>query len=173
MVIIGIFRPETAFTFPAPVGDAEKSSFSAQIPNLRPNNPIIRYRKSDQGAEIHSHSQILAKKTTKNGQKRGFFGGFPWGGQKGPFLGGVGYPPGGVKKGGFAYQIFIVFGQKGKFGQKGPFSGILAILGVFGGFGGFEGVRKVAKNGQNRGFLGFPGGVEKGVKIDIPDDFAD
>ena len=30
-------------------GGAEKSSFSAQIPNLRPNNPIIRYRKSGQG----------------------------------------------------------------------------------------------------------------------------
>ena len=105
--------------------------------------------------------------------KKGGFLGFSLGGSKRAIFGGVGYPPGGVKKGGFAYQIFIVFGQKGKFGQKGPFSGILAILGVFGGFGGFEGVRKVAKNGQNRGFLGFPGGVEKGVKIDIPDDFAD
>ena len=99
----------------------------------------------------------------KKRRKKGNFGGFPWGGQKGPFLGGVGYPPGGVKKGGFAYQIFIVFGQKGKFGQKGPFSGILAILGVFGGFGGFEGVKKgrfwdpkVVKKG------GFLGGVENG-----------
>ena len=120
------------------------------------------------GAKMPFTSPDFDQKMAKKRRKKGNFGDFPWGGSKRAIFGGVGYPPGGVKKGGFAYQIFIVFGQKGKFGQKGPFSGILAILGVFGGFGGFEGVRKVAKNGQNRGFLGFPGGSKKGSKLTFP-----
>ena len=94
-------------------------------------------------------------------KKGGFLGVFLGGSKKGHFGGGGLSPRGGQKKGGFAYQIFIVFGQKGKFGQKGPFSGILAILGVFGGFGGFLGVQKVVRNGQKWGFLGFSGGGRK------------
>ena len=114
------------------------------------------------------------QKMAKKRRKKGNFGDFPWGGQKGPFLGGWAIPQGGVKKGGFAYQIFIVFGQKGKFGQKGPFSGILAILGVFGGFGGFWGGPKSGQKWpKSRDFWGFLGGGQKGVKIDIPDEIPD
>ena len=99
LIIKGFLRPELHSHISRTCGGAEKSSFSAQISDLRPNNPIIRYRKSDQGAEIHSHSQILAKKWPKNGQKRGFFGGFPGGVQKGPFWGGWAIPQGGSKRG--------------------------------------------------------------------------
>ena len=93
-------RPES-LTFPAPVGGAEKSSFSAQIHNLRPNNPIIRYRKSGQGGRgrgwvpfwghfwVKFGGQKVARnrqkwpkvaKMAKNGQKwpkMAFLGG-PW-----------------------------------------------------------------------------------------------
>ena len=118
------------------------------------------------GAKIHSHPQILTKKWPKIAKIGGFWG-FSLGGSKRAIFGGVGYPPGGVKKGGFAYQIFIVFGQKGKFGQKGPFSGILAILGVFGGFGGFWGSKKwseMAILGISGDFLG---GSKKGSNFEV------
>ena len=161
-------QTDLALTFPAPVGVQKNPRFLRKFQICGLITLLLDIGSLARGAKIHSHSHILAKKWPKT-TKKGHFWGFSLGGSKRAIFGGVGYPPGGVKKGGFAYQIFIVFGQKGKFGQKGPFSGILAILGVFGGFGGFEGVPKgrfwdpkVVKKG------GFSGGGRKWPKLAFP-----
>ena len=87
---------QKSLTFPAPEGDsgrgAEKSSFSAQIPNLRPNNPIIRYSLSGQGGFWGGFSPFLAKirhfhshfRLTFCGQLWGIWGGTSKKGQKWP-----------------------------------------------------------------------------------------
>ena len=116
------------------------------------------------GAKIHSHPQILTKKWPKIAKIGGFWG-FSLGGSKRAIFGGVGYPPGGVKKGGFAYQIFIVFWPKRQIWSKRAIFWNFGHFGGFWGFWGFLGVQKVARNGNFGDFWGFPWGGRKRGQI--------
>ena len=138
-------RPDS-LTFPAPVGGAEKSSFSAQIHNLRPNNPIIRYRKSGQGGRGrgwvpfwgHFWVKFGGQKVARNRQKWPKVAKMAKNGQKWPkmaFLGGPWVNPHPPPFCGSKHA------WKPRFSPKGPFSRIF-------GLGGSAGGSKMAKNGQ-------------------------
>ena len=184
----------TVLTFPAPV---RKSSIFTQIPDLRPNNPIIRYSLSGQGgfwggflpffwSKIAISAHILRPEFggSKSGQKwpkMAKMGKNGQNGQKWPkmaFLGGPWvnpHPPP------FCGSNLA---WKPRFSPKGPFSRIFGggrfwggQKGSFLGFSGvFWGVKKWPQKGgpkwpkwSKRGFFGgFLGGVENGTFWGFP-----
>ena len=91
-------RPDLALTFPAPVGVQKNPRFLRKFQICGLITLLLDIGSLARGAKIHSHPQILTKKWPKT-TKKGQFWGFPWGGQKGPFLGG-GLSPRGGQKGG-------------------------------------------------------------------------
>ena len=165
--------PETPdHSHPAPVAGCRKSSFSAQIPNLRPNNPIIRYRKSGQGGWNPFTFTDFDQKMAKNRQNRGFLGVFPGGVKKGHFWGG-GLSPRGGQKGGFCLSNLHSFWPKRQIWSKRAIFWNFGHFGGFWGFWGFFGVQKVVRNGNFGDFWGFPWGGRKWPLLGFPDEIPD